>query len=166
MELKPITRQEQIIAGKGLEPITRMEKFLKKFGGGGGGIFRINVTVTGDGESSDLGDSVFDILFDSLKGEATADKTYAEIEQAIASGLLPIVWVTQHDYDGDGYFICTLRWHNIVSWNGADENIYYEFRNAYVDYDRASGTIVTIRKNGVCEVNFCGHDVGSLLWPQ
>ena len=37
MALEPITRQEQIIAGKDLEPITRMEKFLKNFGGGGGG---------------------------------------------------------------------------------------------------------------------------------
>lgn len=37
MELKPITRQEKIIAGQDLTPITRMEKFLKQFGGGGGG---------------------------------------------------------------------------------------------------------------------------------
>lgn len=37
MALEPITRQEQIIAGKELEPITRMEKFLKEYGGGSGG---------------------------------------------------------------------------------------------------------------------------------
>ena len=37
MALEPITRREQIIAGKDLEPITRMEKFLKQYGGGGGG---------------------------------------------------------------------------------------------------------------------------------
>lgn len=37
MALEPITRQEQIIAGKDLEPITRMEKFLKQYGGGSGG---------------------------------------------------------------------------------------------------------------------------------
>lgn len=37
MALEPITRQERIIAGKDLEPITRMEKFLKEYGGGGGG---------------------------------------------------------------------------------------------------------------------------------
>lgn len=37
MTLEPITRQEQIIAGKDLQPITRMEKFLKEYGGGGGG---------------------------------------------------------------------------------------------------------------------------------
>ena len=32
MALEPITRQEQIIAGKDLEPITRMERFLKDYG--------------------------------------------------------------------------------------------------------------------------------------
>ena len=37
MALEPITRQEQIIAGKDLEPITRMEMFLKYYGGGSGG---------------------------------------------------------------------------------------------------------------------------------
>ena len=37
MELEPITRQEKIIAGQDLTPITRMEKFLKQYGGGGGG---------------------------------------------------------------------------------------------------------------------------------
>ncbi len=37
MALEPITRQEKIIAGQDLTPITRMEKFLKNFGCGGGG---------------------------------------------------------------------------------------------------------------------------------
>lgn len=37
MALEPITRQEQIIAGKDLQPITRMERFLKEYGGGGSG---------------------------------------------------------------------------------------------------------------------------------
>lgn len=37
MALEPITRQEQIIVGKNLEPITRMERFLKEYGGGSGG---------------------------------------------------------------------------------------------------------------------------------
>ena len=37
MELEPITRQEKIIAGKDLEPVTRMEMFLKQYWGGGGG---------------------------------------------------------------------------------------------------------------------------------
>lgn len=37
MALEPITRQEKIIAGQDLTPITRMEKFLKNFGGSGVG---------------------------------------------------------------------------------------------------------------------------------
>ena len=37
MALEPITRQEQIIAGKDLQPVTRMEFFLKTYGGGGSG---------------------------------------------------------------------------------------------------------------------------------
>ena len=37
MALEPITRKEKIIAGQDLTPITRMEKFLKNFGGSGGG---------------------------------------------------------------------------------------------------------------------------------
>ena len=38
MALEPITRQEKIIAGQDLTPITRMEMFLKNFGGGGGSV--------------------------------------------------------------------------------------------------------------------------------
>ena len=37
MALEPITRQEKIIAGQDLTPITRLEMFLKQFGGSGGG---------------------------------------------------------------------------------------------------------------------------------
>ena len=37
MALEPITRQEKIIAGQDLEPITRMEMFLKQYGGGSSG---------------------------------------------------------------------------------------------------------------------------------
>ena len=36
MALEPITRKEKIIAGQDLTPITRMEMFIKQFGGGGG----------------------------------------------------------------------------------------------------------------------------------
>ena len=37
MALEPITRQEKIISGQDLTPITRMEMFLKQYGGGGSG---------------------------------------------------------------------------------------------------------------------------------
>lgn len=47
MALEPITRQEKIIAGQDLTPITRLEKFLKDFGGGGGEPnFYVNVVNT------------------------------------------------------------------------------------------------------------------------
>lgn len=56
MALEPITRQEQIIAGKDLEPITRMEKFLKEYGGGGGEYFETvgGDTLTWDGNTEGL----------------------------------------------------------------------------------------------------------------
>ena len=38
MALEPITWQEKIIAGQDLTPITRLEMFLKNFGGGGGSV--------------------------------------------------------------------------------------------------------------------------------
>ena len=58
MALEPITRKEKIIAGQDLTPITRLEKFLKQYGGGGGGdgtgdvyvIKRITNAATGDVE--------------------------------------------------------------------------------------------------------------------
>ena len=46
MELEPITRQEKIIAGQDLTPITRMEQFLKQYGGGGGGSGEDGATFT------------------------------------------------------------------------------------------------------------------------
>lgn len=133
--------------------------------GGGGGIFRINVTVTGEGISSDLGENMYNIYFDSAQGSATVDKTYAEIEQAVASGLFPIVLVTQHFYEYDIHLVCTLNWHNIVSYNGEDENIYYVFCGARANNGGADGIEVIIRKNGMCEVVFSGHSVESLLRP-
>ena len=38
MALEPITRKEKIIAGEDLQPITRLEKFLKEYGGSDGGV--------------------------------------------------------------------------------------------------------------------------------
>ena len=75
MALEPITRKEKIIAGENLEPITRMEQFLKKFGGsggsgGGGGVFRVNITLTNE-----------------LENQYSADKTFAEIVAAYKGGM-------------------------------------------------------------------------------
>ena len=52
MALEPITRQEKIIAGQDLTPITRMEMFLKEYGGSGGsgggsgGVTTLHINVT------------------------------------------------------------------------------------------------------------------------
>ena len=76
MALEPITRQEQIIAGKDLEPITRMEKFLKQYGGGGS-------SGGGSGFEYDF------IIRMSLDGGLTLENgTYASIMAKL--GTLPI----------------------------------------------------------------------------
>ena len=73
MALEPITRQEQIIAGKDLQPVTRMEFFLKAYGGGGsgggGGVFHVNLTPT------------------EMENQYSADKTFAEIVAAHKGGM-------------------------------------------------------------------------------
>lgn len=73
MALEPITRQEKIIAGQDLTPITRMEMFLKNFGGGGGGgggVLIVNIT---NGPENGL---------------LVADKTVAEIIAAAHTQLV------------------------------------------------------------------------------
>lgn len=58
MALEPITRQEQIIAGKDLEPITRLEKFLKEYAGsGGGGSGGSGGSIAVDSELSDTSEN-------------------------------------------------------------------------------------------------------------
>lgn len=56
MALEPITRQEKIIAGKDLEPVTRMEMFLKNFGGGGGAddVYTIKQILNGETGKTEL----------------------------------------------------------------------------------------------------------------
>ena len=89
MELEPITRQEKIIAGQDLTPITRMEQFLKKFGGSGG---------SGGGVSPEEVVAIVKEQFPQIKEQFvvtfsttdmknwTCDKTLAEITEAINSG--------------------------------------------------------------------------------
>ena len=77
MALEPITRQEKIIAGQDLTPITRMEMFLKNFGGGGGsgggGVTTVHINVTA-------------INMETMQATFTADKTPAEMQQASVNG--------------------------------------------------------------------------------
>ena len=75
MALEPITRQEKIIAGQDLTPITRMEKFLKQYGGGGGG---------GGASSSDV--FIIHATPDETYTNAQLDKTTEQIYEAYQSG--------------------------------------------------------------------------------
>ena len=79
MALEPITRQEKIIAGQDLTPITRMEMFLKNFGGGGGsggsggGVTTLHINVTA-------------INWETMEATFTADKTPLEMQEASVTG--------------------------------------------------------------------------------
>lgn len=81
MALEPITRKEKIIAGQDLTPITRMEKFLKQFGGGGGGS-----SVPTTGAVTTLHINVTAVNSETMEATFTADKTPAEMQQASVNG--------------------------------------------------------------------------------
>lgn len=87
MALEPITRQEKIIAGQDLTPITRMEKFLKQYGGGSGGVTSWNdLTDKPFGETTtvkevlaecqpvDAGDGMYQALLASSPDVAVGEK--------------------------------------------------------------------------------------------
>lgn len=80
MALEPITRQEKIIAGQDLTPITRMEMFLKQFGGGGGG------SVPAAGGVTTLHINITAINPGTMEVTFNADKTPNEMLQASVNG--------------------------------------------------------------------------------
>ena len=82
MALEPITRQEKIIAGKDLEPVTRMEMFLKQYGGGGGG----GGSVPAAGGVTTLHINVTAVNFETMEATFTADKTPLEMREASVNG--------------------------------------------------------------------------------
>ena len=79
MALEPITRKEKIIAGQDLTPITRMEMFLKEYGGSGGsggsggGVTTLHINVTA-------------VNRETMKPTFTADKTPLEMREASVTG--------------------------------------------------------------------------------
>lgn len=89
MALEPITRQEKIIAGQDLKPITRMEKFLKEYGGGA-----ITVTIT---KHVDYNVTPNVITY-------SIDKTAEEIQNAYRNGS-EIKWHLINDIDEDFGFL-------------------------------------------------------------
>ena len=82
MALEPITRQEKIIAGKDLEPVTRMEMFLKQYGGGGGG----GGSVPAAGGVTTLHINVSAMNRETMEATFTADKTPLEMQEASVTG--------------------------------------------------------------------------------
>ena len=87
MALEPITRQEKIIAGQDLTPITRMEMFLKQFGGGGGGGVSPEEVAAIVKEQFPQIKEQFVVTFNTTDMKNwTCDKTLAEITEAINSG--------------------------------------------------------------------------------
>ena len=80
MALEPITRQEKIIAGQDLTPITRMEMFLKQYGGGGGG------DGGGGSATTTLHINVTAVNAETMEATFTADKTPLEMQQASGNG--------------------------------------------------------------------------------
>ena len=79
MALEPITRREKIIAGQDLTPITRMEKFLKQYGGGGGSVPTTGAVTT-------LHINVTAVNRETMEATFTADKTPSEMQQASVNG--------------------------------------------------------------------------------
>jgi hypothetical protein len=102
MALEPITRQEQIIAGKDLEPITRMEKFLKEYGGGAS-------------SWNDLADKPFGeeaAIVDILSKEGVA---YSEDEGMYIGALASIPQVGENytvTYNGTNYDVSAIDFGN------------------------------------------------------
>ena len=103
MALEPITRQEKIIAGKDLEPVTRMEMFLKQYGGGVGGgasssdVFIIHATP--------------DETFTNIQFDKTAEQIYEAYQSGkyclvCASGIFMQVISVTLDERGDSVKCC------------------------------------------------------------
>lgn len=88
MALEPITRQEKIIAGQDLTPITRMEMFLKNFGGGG------------------VDDDVYIVkrTINSQTGEKTLEGDYAGAYAAYESGKR-LKYITAFDIGGTEFVL-------------------------------------------------------------
>lgn len=107
MALEPITRQEKIIAGQDLTPITRLEKFLKDFGGGGGG-------VQSDWNQNDS--TAADYVKNRPFYTGAPVKTVIIPETTVAfsemSGMMTAVWPENFDLvEGQIY---------TISWDGTD----------------------------------------------
>ena len=86
MALEPITRQEKIIAGQDLTPITRLEMFLKEYGGSGSGVSPEEVAAIVKEQFPQIKEQFIVTFSTTDMKNWTCDKTLAEITEAINSG--------------------------------------------------------------------------------
>ena len=144
MALEPITRQEKIIAGQDLTPITRMEMFLKQFGGGGGGgggsadaVLYTAQTLT-DAQKKQARENVDAAIADYIvngtvnsDNTVTLDKTFAQIMEAIDAGKTPAVKIGFADSAINIYIPLTLKGDDQLEFSYAD-NSQVAFTSIYV----------------------------------
>lgn len=104
-DLKPITRQEKIISGEDIQPITRLEYFLKEYSGGnsgggsggGGSSIKLDTTLTKEGYAADakaVGDAIAKFYTDVDIYIVTGGQRIT-FEDAMAMGGSNVVWHKQ-----------------------------------------------------------------------
>lgn len=127
--MEPITRQERILAGEDIEPITRMEYFLKEAGSGGSGGLPPY-------DNSQKGLSL--VLEQNITPVTLADSI--AIQFVNGEALVPGVSLTGNDFsDGDKAYID-------VSYNDRD----YAFRNVPYIYSSSTYSEFWDNSAGVC----------------
>ena len=138
MALEPITRQEKIIAGQDLTPITRMEMFLKNFGGGGGG------SVPAAGGVTTLHINVTAVNMETMEATFTADKTPAEMAQASIEGpVWCVVTISAGIMAEEAVSIgVPPAWYSagVVAFGGATENAHNDNGNNKTGYAVRGGS--------------------------
>lgn len=148
MELEPITRKEKIIAGQDLTPITRLEMFLKQFGGGGGGggstdaVLYTEQTLTEaqkkqarENVDAAVADFVINGTANNSDSTVTLDKTFVQIQEAIQAGKKALIKVNYGSFN----FVLPLS-----GTNGR----FYLFTVTYtVDYNKAFMLTIGVGEN-------------------
>ena len=107
MELEAITRQEQIIAGKDLQPVTRMEFFLKAYGGGGSGggggsVLIVNITKNPEDDSLVADKTVAEIIAAARTQLVFAQYSAAVTPDTVAPHFIagPLTCIRTEQFDG------------------------------------------------------------------
>lgn len=124
MALEPITRQEKIIAGQDLTPITRMEKFLKQFGGGGGFEYDFVIKITGLNTLT-LEKGTYDSIIAKVGNQPVKGKIITIFEGGVKSADMDCILVIHNGqklsvcgYSGDGFTLVSINPDNTVTFDG------------------------------------------------